>query len=137
MTQQYLAGELSVLLGELRAAATNQNRRCEIDRLRRETEEFPTAVLGCVTTRALAVARALCWGSVTRGDTTAFHRQAAVSAQLYEFGICSGLLAEDYQPSTPPAGGVSSSHTDLFRSRGCVSDVYTLANRGQLGEEDD
>lgn len=97
MTQQYLAGELSILLGELHAAATEQDRRREIERLRRETEEFPAAALSCVATRALDVAQTLCWGSVTRGDTEAFHRQAAISAQLYEFGVCSGMLTEEYR----------------------------------------
>lgn len=103
MTQQYLAGELSILLGELRGAAMSRSRRREIDRLRHEAEEFPITVLGRVTSCALDVAKALCWDSVTRGDTLAFQRQATISAQLYEFGICSGLLAENYQPSTIPA----------------------------------
>lgn len=103
MTQEYLAGELSILLGELRAAAMSYSRRREIDRLRHEAEEFPTTVLGGVTSCALDVAKALCWDSITRGDIMAFQRQAAISAQLYEFGICSRLLPKDYQPSTIPA----------------------------------
>ena len=29
---------------------------------------------------------------VTRADGVAFARQAAISAQLYDFGVCAGLL---------------------------------------------
>jgi hypothetical protein len=31
---------------------------------------------------------------VARGDAVAFDRQAAVSAELYEFGVCADLLDE-------------------------------------------
>ncbi len=92
MTQQYLAGELSLLLAQLRAVTTGQERVAEVLRLRREAETLPVVALRCVTARALNLGEALCWDSVTRGDTAAFCRQAAVSAQLYEFGVCAGLL---------------------------------------------
>jgi hypothetical protein len=82
------------LLGELWAVAVRPEFVCEVERLRHEAEEFPTSVLGCVTARALDLTETLCWDSVTRGDTAAFSRQAEVSAQLYEFGVCSGLLKE-------------------------------------------
>jgi hypothetical protein len=35
----------------------------------------------------------MCWDSLSRGDTTAFARQALIGAQLREFGVCAGLLA--------------------------------------------
>ena len=47
-----------------------------------------------VTVRALALAESLCWDSLNRGDTAAFTRQAAVCAELHEFGVCAGLLKE-------------------------------------------
>jgi hypothetical protein len=47
-----------------------------------------------VTVRALALTDRLCWDSLTGGDTAAFSRRAVVCAELYEFGICAGLLKE-------------------------------------------
>jgi hypothetical protein len=47
-----------------------------------------------VTVRALALTDGLCWDSLNRGDTAAFTRQAAVCAELHEFGVCAGLLEE-------------------------------------------
>jgi hypothetical protein len=47
-----------------------------------------------VTARAVEVIESACWDSVTTGDTAAFCRQAAAAADLYEFGVCAGLLAE-------------------------------------------
>ncbi len=50
---------------------------------------------GCpVTARALARAENLCWDSLSRGDTMAIIRQAAVCDELREFGVCVGLLEE-------------------------------------------
>lgn len=50
--------------------------------------------LGSVTVRALALAENLCWDSLSRGDTMAFTRQAAVCDELQEFGVCVGLPEE-------------------------------------------
>jgi hypothetical protein len=94
MTEQYLSGELSVLLAQLREVATQPRRAQQVERLRQEAETVPIAVLGWVTTRALSLTNALCWDSIGRGDMTGFRRQAEVSAQLYEFGVCAGLLTE-------------------------------------------
>jgi hypothetical protein len=47
-----------------------------------------------VTVRALALTEGCCWDSLNRGDLVAFTRQAAVCAELYEFGVCAGLLKE-------------------------------------------
>lgn len=94
MTQQYLAGELSVLLDQLHEVATCPQHSSEVDRLRRQAETVPVRALGWVTTSALHVADALCWDSLTRGDVAGFERQAEVSAQLHEFGVCAALLPE-------------------------------------------
>ncbi len=48
-----------------------------------------------MTVQALALAECLCWESLNRGDTDAFTRQAAVCAELHEFGVCAGLLKDD------------------------------------------
>jgi hypothetical protein len=92
MTQQYVAGELSLLLAQLRAVATNEESGWDVGGLRRQAETLPLTALSSVTVRALALADVMCWDSVAHGDTAAFSRQAAASADLYEFGVCAGLL---------------------------------------------
>jgi hypothetical protein len=44
--------------------------------------------------RALALDDGLCWDSLTRGDAVAFTRRARIGADLQEFGVCAGLLAD-------------------------------------------
>ena len=92
MTQQYLAGELSVLLERVQAVTTTDAARCQVCSLRHEAETEPVWTLGWVTVRALALTEGLCWESLNRGDTAAFTRQATVGAALHEFGVCAGLL---------------------------------------------
>ena len=92
MTQQYLAGELSVLLERVQAVTTTDAARCQVCSLRHEAETEPVWALGWVTVRALALTEGLCWDSLCRGDTAAFTRQAAAGAALHDFGVCAGLL---------------------------------------------
>ena len=94
MTQQYLAGELSVLLAHLQAVTTTETAQRNAWSLRHAAETGPIVALGSVTVRALALAENLCWDSLSRGDTMAFSRQAAVCDELREFGVCAGLLEE-------------------------------------------
>ena len=95
MTRQYMAGELSVLLGRLQAAATTEESGREAWSLRHAAENEPVTALGSVTVRALALTECLCWDSLNRGDIAAFTRQARVGAELHDFGVCSCLLEED------------------------------------------
>ena len=44
--------------------------------------------------RALVLTDRLCWDSLKQGDTLAFACQAAICAELRDFGICAGLLEE-------------------------------------------
>jgi hypothetical protein len=94
MTQQYIAGELSLLLGELQAAMTHQASVVEVAHLRQQAETEPRSALAVVAARALEVADWVCWDSLIRGDAAAFLRQAAVCAELWEFGVCAGLLED-------------------------------------------
>lgn len=94
MTQQYLAGELSVLLGHLQAVATTEAAGRDARCLRQAAETEPIAALGSVTVHALALTERLCWDSLNRGDIAAFNRQAAVSAELHDFGVCAGLVKD-------------------------------------------
>jgi hypothetical protein len=95
MTRQYVAGELSLRLGQLQAAATDQDRAREVGRLRYEAETVALAALGSVAVRALGLADRLCWDSLGCGDALAFSRQATICAELWEFGICARLFEED------------------------------------------
>ena len=94
MTWQYLAGELSVLLGQLQAATTTEASGRDAWSLRQAAETEPITALGSVTIRALALTERLCWDSLNRGDIAAFNRQAAVCAELHDFGVFAGLLKD-------------------------------------------
>jgi len=93
MTQQYLAGELSLLLARLAGVAADPGSSLAAARLRRQAETVPIASLGSVVLRALDLTSGLCWESLERGDVAAFARQAELGADLREFGVCSRLLA--------------------------------------------
>ncbi len=95
MTRQYVADELSLRLWQMQAVATDQERAREVARLRYEAETVPLAALGSVVVRALRLADRLCWDSLGCGDASAFSRQAAICAELWEFGVCARLFKED------------------------------------------
>ena len=94
MTRQYVAGELSVLLAHVQAVTVTEAAGRDAWSLRLAAETEPIPALASVTVRALALTEGLCWDSLNRGDTSTFTRQAAVCAELYEFGVCAGLLTE-------------------------------------------
>jgi hypothetical protein len=94
MTQQYLAGELSVLLAEVSAVATTQASVDAAVHLRHLAETVPVTALPFVVVRALELIDDLCWGSLQRGDVAAFTHQAALGAELHDFGVCACLLSE-------------------------------------------
>lgn len=95
MTRQYVVGELSLILGELQAATTNEAAVRDVARLRREVETTPPAALAPIAVRAMELTDGVCWISLARGETAAFVREAAICAELWEFGVCAGLLGED------------------------------------------
>ncbi len=94
MTQQYLLGELSLILWELQAVATNEAAVRDVVRLRQKVETTAPAALAPVVVRALELTDRVCWDALTRGETAAFIREAAICAELWEFGVCAGLLEE-------------------------------------------
>jgi hypothetical protein len=96
MTQQYLAGELSLILGELQAVATSAAAVRVVVRLRGQAETTCPAALGGVTVRAVRLADRLCWNALTRGETDAFVREIAICTELWEFGVCAGFLEEGH-----------------------------------------
>jgi hypothetical protein len=94
MTQQYLVGELSLLLGQLEAAMTDDASVVEVAHLRQRAETGPRSALAAVAVCALEMADGACSDSLTRGDAASFICQATVGAELWEFGVCAGLLEE-------------------------------------------
>ncbi len=93
MTQEYLAGELSQLLAELRTVAEKDPTLArEVIALRRDAETRPPSTLRPVVVRTLAVGDALCWHSLSRGDAEIFFGQAVAVRNVHEFGVCSGLI---------------------------------------------
>jgi hypothetical protein len=94
VTGRYLIGELSVRLEQLQAVA-GQAAACDVAALRRQVESSSVTWLASETIQALALADRLCWDSLSRGDTSAFARQAAICADLHLFGVCARLLNED------------------------------------------
>jgi hypothetical protein len=94
VTQEYLVGELSLLLGELQAATVTEPSVAQIGWLRRESETGPRSTLPAAAVDALCVCDRVCWDSLTRGDVEAFARQSTVCAELWEFGVCSGLVED-------------------------------------------
>lgn len=99
MTRQYISGEFSVLLGQLGAVAGDEVTARSAAELRRQAETLPLSAMPAVTVRAIALADEMCWYSLLHGNAVAFDHQAADSALLYEFGLCSGLLR------SPTTGG--------------------------------
>lgn len=95
MTQQYLVGELSLILGELQAATTTEAAVREVARLRQEAETTRPAALAPVLKHAVNLTNRVCWDTLKRGDVATFVRELAISAELWELGVCAGLLEED------------------------------------------
>src|SRR5258708_32012608 len=65
MTRQYVAGELSVLLGHLQAVTTTEASGREARSLRHAAETRPVLALGPVAGRALSLAEGPCWDSLS------------------------------------------------------------------------
>jgi hypothetical protein len=99
MTLQYIAGELSLILGELEAAVPSRAARRRVSELRHEAETAPFPALPVVAARALRLSDDACWESLTRGDAKGFRREASISAELWSFGVCACLLDERAGPA--------------------------------------
>jgi hypothetical protein len=93
MIQDHLIGELSARLEQLQSTAGTHAR--DVTQLREKVETWPISWLAAAATHALVLADQLCWDSLSRGDTRAFDRQAAISADLRLFAVCALLLDED------------------------------------------
>jgi len=89
MTQQYVVGQFSVLLGELEEAAAEQ--RSSVHSLRREVELSPLTRLPELADEVMELADAICWSALQRGDVKRFSSCARSAAELGEFVDSAGL----------------------------------------------
>jgi hypothetical protein len=94
VTQQYLAGEVSVRLAQLQDVVGEPSLARAVAKLRTEAETSPPGALFAVLIRAFEVTDMICLDSLARGDVTAFSCQVASGAELREFGVCAGLIEE-------------------------------------------
>lgn len=85
MTQQYLIGQLSVLLGQLEARCGD---RTAVHDLRRRVEQAPLQQAPELTHVAIELADASCWAALERGDVAEFVAAAKAAAALGEFADC-------------------------------------------------
>ncbi len=92
VTQQYLIGELSLLLASVVAAAKTRTCVDEAVRLRRLAETSSLRELPAIAVRAIHLTNALCWASLSHGDLAAFNDQAELAGRLLEFAVCSDLI---------------------------------------------
>jgi hypothetical protein len=98
MTRQYVVGELSVILGELERVAPGDAAVDDVAHLRREAERTPPTALAPVAERAMELTDDLCWDALAHGETEAFAREAAIGAELWEYGVCAGLFEDPRRP---------------------------------------
>jgi len=91
MTQQYIVGELSSLIGELQEVGGGLLVYVLRD-LRSRVEHSAVASLSPLISETVAAADTICWISLERGDLVAFSRQTATAAALHEFAVSAGLL---------------------------------------------
>jgi hypothetical protein len=83
MTQQYLVGQFSALLGDLERTAADW--QPAVHRLRREIESSPIAMLPELADKTTELTDAICWAALRRGDVTQFCSCAKVAAALGAF----------------------------------------------------
>jgi hypothetical protein len=91
VTQQYMIGELSSLLGELQPPE-GEGLAGAVHALRREVECSGIGMLPTLAHEALRLTDMICWAALERGDSSVFIRCAHVASALAEFGDSAGLL---------------------------------------------
>jgi hypothetical protein len=90
MTQQYLLGQFSALLGDLERTVAEW--QPAVHDLRREVEFSPLAMLPELADKVMALTDAICWAARQRGDVTRFRSCAKAAAELGEFIDSAGRL---------------------------------------------
>jgi hypothetical protein len=93
MTQQYLIGQLSVLLEELQPSPGDRL-AAAVHELRREVECSPLRMLPGLASEAIGLTDLICFDAVERGDARELARCAKAAVALGEFTDAARLLPE-------------------------------------------
>jgi hypothetical protein len=102
MTTEYLRGEVLLLLDWAQHGGSCCRESDPVwCKLRDDAQTVAVEDLSWVLDRALAAAESWCWDALVADDATAFHSRCRYAASLYDFGICSGLLARRAVDSPP------------------------------------
>jgi hypothetical protein len=91
MTQQYIAGEFSLLLAELESAPQGTT---AVHALRRTVELSPLEELPRLVREALGLTDLVCWAALDQGDVTGFCGSAKTAVALAEFAENARLAPE-------------------------------------------
>jgi hypothetical protein len=92
VTQQYLIGQFSLLLGDLRAPPGEL--LTAVRALRREVECSSVSVLPRMAREAIGLTDTICWAALERGDVSGFCGCARAAAALSEFADSAGFLRQ-------------------------------------------
>jgi hypothetical protein len=92
MTQQYIIGEFSALLGDLLVPHAVLD--SALRDLRLQVEVSHLSGLHVLARRAINLTDAICWVTLEQGDLRIFCRDVEAAVALREFVICANLLPE-------------------------------------------
>jgi hypothetical protein len=93
MTQQYLIGQLSLLLADM-APPPGDRFAAAVHDLRGEVESSSVQRLPKLAREAMVLSDVICWGALERGDAIGFCRYAKAAVALGEFADAAGLLPQ-------------------------------------------
>jgi hypothetical protein len=92
VTQQYIVGKFSALLGGLEPTA-REPLGDVVGKLRREVECSALTLLPQLAREALKLTDVVCWCTLDRGDVHGFCRCAETARALREFSASANLLS--------------------------------------------
>lgn len=90
VTQQYIVGEFSSLLGDLQRPPGQ--RLAAVCDLRRQVELSPQSMLPPLAQKAIRLTDTICWAALERGDASGFCHYSKGAAALREFTDNARLL---------------------------------------------
>jgi hypothetical protein len=83
VTQQYIVGQFSVLLGDVQPPAGEW--LAAVRELRSEVESCPLSMLPRLAQKAIGLTDLICWSALEQGDLDSFRGCARSAAALGEF----------------------------------------------------
>jgi hypothetical protein len=92
VTQQYIVGQFSVLLGDVQPPSGEWF--AAVWKLRREVESCSVSMLPRCASEAMGLTDLICWSALEQGDVGGFCGCARSAAALGEFIDSAGLLQD-------------------------------------------